>query len=125
MVEMAWCRAGCCAENEKGKQMKMWYILLAVVAMAAGCRREDIREVTLGVPGLHPTNEVAIVDALGRYEGVDRRTIRFDQAAKTVSLKYDSMKVAQTNLRMSIQEKGVEVTFPENKTGMAGYINSR
>ena len=102
------------------------FIILAIAICAmAGCRREDIREVTLEVPGINATNETAIVDALGRYEGVDRRTIRFDQAAKTVTLKYDSMKVAQTNLRMSIEEKGIAVTFPQNTTGMAGYINSR
>ena len=99
------------------------FIILAVAL--CGCRREDIREVALDVPGLHPTNEVAVAEALGRYEGVDRRSIRFDHAAKKVTLKYDSMKVAQTNLRMSIEEKGVEVAFPENKTGMAGYINER
>ena len=102
------------------------FIILSIALCAmAGCRREDIREVTLDVPGLNATNEVAIVDALGRYEGVDRRTIRFDQAKKTVTLKYDSMKVAHTNLRMSIEEKGIAVTFPTNTTGFAGYINSR
>lgn len=106
--------------------MKKSYMLLIAAAMlAAGCRREDVREVTLDVPGLNATNEVAVVDALGRYEGVDRRTIRFDQAKKTVTLKYDSMKVAQTNLRMSIAEKGIAVTFPKNTTGFAGYINER
>ena len=99
------------------------FIILAVAL--CGCRREDLREATLSVPGLNATNEAAIVEALGRYEGVDRRTIRFDQAARTVTLKYDSMKVAKTNMRMSIQEKGIEVEFPENKTGMAGYINER
>lgn len=106
--------------------MKASYILLITAAMlSAGCRREDIREVTLEVPGLNAKNEAAVFDALGRYEGVDRRTIRFDQAKKTVTLKYDSMKVAQTNLRMSIEEKGIAVTFPKKTTGFAGYINER
>lgn len=94
-------------------------------ALLAGCRREDMREATLDVPGLDATNEVSVIDALGRYEGVVRSSIRFDQTKKTVSLKYDSMKVAQTNLRMSIEEKGIAVTFPTNTTGFAGYINER
>ena len=105
--------------------MKTSYILLIAAAILSGCRREDTREVTLDVPGLDVTNEVVVVDALGRYEGVDRSTIKFDQAKKTVTLKYDSMKVAQTNLRMAIEEKGIKVMFPTNTTGMAGYINTR
>ena len=102
------------------------FMILAIAFCAmAGCRREDVREVTLDVPGLNATNVTTVVNALGRYEGVDRRTISVDQAKKTVTLKYDSMKVAQTNLRMSIEEKGIAVKYPENTTGMAGYINSR
>ena len=104
---------------------KCYMVLIAAAMLAAGCRRNDIREVTLEVPGLNATNETAIVNALGLYEGVDRRTIKFDKAKKTVTLKYDSMKVAQTNLRMAIEEKGIAVRYPENTTGMAGYINSR
>lgn len=105
--------------------MRTFAFFLIAAALVCGCRREDYREATLLVPGLHKTNETAIVKALGRYEGVDRRSIRFDHGAKSVSVRYDSMKVAQTNLRMAIEENGIEVDYPENKTGMAGYINSR
>ena len=102
------------------------FIILAIAFCAmAGCRREDMREVTLDIPGLNATNEVAVADAIKRFGGVDRRSIRFDQAKKTVTLKYDSMKLAHTNLRMAIEEKGVKVAFPENTSGMAGYINER
>ncbi len=107
------------------KAVSFAVLLAALCALAAGCRREDFREATLAVPGLAATNETDVAAALGRYEGVDRQTIRFDQAAKTVTLRYDSMKVAQTNLRMAIQEKGIEVAFPSNTTGMAGYIDER
>ncbi len=36
-------------------------------------------------------------------------------------MKYDSMTVAQTNIRMAIESKGIKVVFPENTTGRAGY----
>ena len=68
--------------------MKISYmmVLAAAVLLLAGCRREDVREVTLEVPGMNATNDVAIANALGFYEGVDRRTIKFDKAKKTVTL---------------------------------------
>jgi Fe-S cluster biosynthesis and repair protein YggX len=36
---------------------------------------------------------------------------------------YDSMKIAKTNIRMLIESAGVEVLFPSNTTGVAGYID--
>ena len=98
----------------------------AIVFFAAGgCRREDPRQTVLEIPGLNETNESAVVEALSVFEGVDVRSIRFDHAAKTVSLAYDSMKVAKTNLRDAIEEKGVKVAWPQNTRGVAGYINTR
>ena len=38
-------------------------------------------------------------------------------------MKYDSMKIAKTNIRMLIESAGVEVLFPSNATGVAGYID--
>ena len=38
-----------------------------------------------------------------------------------LQLKYDSMTVAQTNIRMAIESNGIHVVFPENTTGRAGY----
>ena len=43
--------------------------------------------------------------------------------AKTLTMRYDSMKIAQTNIRMLIESKGVEVHFPSNTTGVAGYLD--
>ena len=63
--------------------------------------------------------------ALALYGGVDKASYKFDYAAHTLTLRYDSMQVAQTNLRMAIADKGVNVVFPTNTTGFAGYINSR
>jgi hypothetical protein len=39
-------------------------------------------------------------------------------------MKYDSMKIAKTNIRMLIEAAGVEVHFPSNNaSGVAGYLD--
>ena len=108
----------------------------AALALLAGCRREDIREFTVDIPGLAESNRAQVVEALQQgvpgnpkqlrfYDGVLSDSLAFDFQKKTLTLKYDSMKIAKTNIRMRIQDKGIEVTFPSNTTGKAGYINSR
>ena len=42
-----------------------------------------------------------------------------------LKVRFDSMKVAQTNIRMAIEEKGIAVKHPEKKSAPAGYINER
>ena len=98
---------------------------LALAALVCGCRREDWRVATLELPGLTEANRDSVEAALSQYRGVDQSSYKFDFAAKTLRVRYDSMQVAQTNLRMAIEEKGVEVTFPTNTTGFAGYIDTR
>lgn len=98
---------------------------LAIASLLCACRREDWRETTLDVPGLTEANKAEVASAITRYEGVDKPSISFDTAAKKVTCKFDSMKVAETNLRMAIAAKGIEVNYPDKSTGAAGYINSR
>ena len=97
----------------------------AVVAVAAvlfsGCRREDIREMTVTMPELKDADRKTVEAALQKYAGVDKRSYRWDMDAKTLWLRYDSMKIAQSNIRYAIDEKGVKVQFPEKKTDRAGY----
>lgn len=95
-------------------------ILTALFALA-GCRRTDVREFTVHVPGLSETNKAAIVQALSKYNGVEKDSFRWDMSGKTLTLRYDSMSVAHTNIRMAIAEKGIEVSFPSNTTGRAGH----
>ena len=110
--------------------------LIAVVALVAicGCRREDIVEFTVEVPGLTQENKGKIIEAFTArrngqsphvYDGIKPDTFEFDFEKKTIKMKYDSMKIAQTNIRMLIESAGVEVTFPSNTTGVAGYLNAR
>ena len=104
---------------------KISIIALVAIVSLTGCRREDWREVTISSPGLAQTNSPAVAAALSRYEGVDISSLKFDFEKKEIFLRYDSMKVAQTNLRMAIEAKGVEVSYPENPTPYAGYLNER
>ena len=105
-------------------------VLLAALAFAAalsGCRREDVREFTVEIPGLTQENRQKVVDAFtvrkpGQnphvYEGIR------DFGKKTLTMKYDSMKIAKTNIRMLIEAAGVEVHFPSNNaSGVAGYLD--
>ena len=99
------------------------YLVVAVAALvlAAGCRRQDIREMTVSMPGLTERDRAAVVEALAKYEGVDKGSYKWDMSAKTLTLSYDSMRIAQANIRYAIDEKGVKVAFPEKTNGRAGY----
>lgn len=98
---------------------------LALCVLASGCRREQWREVELEVPGLTEANRADVLAAVGKYAGVDMKSPVFDFNRKTLTLRYDTLRVAQTNLRMAIEAKGVAVTYPANTTGVAGYIDTR
>ena len=113
-------------------KLKMLMMAVAIVALFAGCRREDIREFTVEMPSLTEADKSKVVDAFtirspGRqprvYEGIFTDSFKFDFDKKTLTMKYDSMKIAQTNIRMLIESKGVEVLFPSNTTGIAGYLD--
>lgn len=99
--------------------------LMSILALA-GCRREDIREFTVEIPGLTRGNQAKVEAALrlkdGRpFDGLMPETYAFDFEKKTLTMKYDSMKTAHTNIRMLIADAGVEVAFPSNVTGRAGH----
>ncbi|MBR3223138.1 MAG: hypothetical protein IKF72_13035 [Kiritimatiellae bacterium] len=94
---------------------------LLLAALASGCRREDIREMTVTMPGLAESNKVTIVAALAKYNGIQKDSYRWDMQAKTLTLRYDSMQIAQANIRYAIDEKGIAVSFPSNTTGRAGH----
>ena len=97
-------------------------LLLALsLAVLSGCRRVDEREMTVSMPGLVEADKAKVVAALSKYAGVKRDSFRWDMAAKTLTLRYDSMQVAQANIRYAIDEKGVKVAFPEKTDDRAGH----
>jgi hypothetical protein len=108
--------------------MKKTFLLIALGAIAAfteGCRREDFRRHVFEIPGMTPANTNAIKEAIFVYEGVDMNSLEFDLEKKTLEVRFDSMKIAQTNIRAAIEEKGIEVKYPEKSGKSAGYINKR
>ena len=95
--------------------MKNIFFAFALISSLAGCRREDVREFTVLIPGLTVSNRTAVVAALAPYNGIEKDSFKWDFSAKTLTLKYDSMQIAKTNIRMAIAEKGIEVEFPASK----------
>ncbi len=98
-----------------------FFATLLATALLAGCRRADIRDVTIEIPDLTADKRDAVAAAVLKYAGVQKDTLEWDLDAKTLSLKYDSVQVAQTTLRMAIEAKGLKAVHPENKTGRAGH----
>ena len=96
-------------------------VLLVLLACLSGCRREDVREMTVSMPGLTEANKAKVVEALAKYNGIQKDSYVWDMGAKTLTLKYDSMQIAQANIRYAIDEKGVKVAFPEKTDARAGH----
>ena len=103
--------------------MKHLLVLTALIVLTAltGCRREDVREMTVSMPGLTEANKAKVVEALAKYNGVQKDSYVWDMNAKTLTLRYDSMQIAQANIRYAIDEKGVKVAFPEKTDNRAGH----
>lgn len=101
-------------------------LCLGGLLLTGGCRRTDVRQVTVKVDGLE-SNDVAKVNAAFLtsagmiYDGILMDTIKCDFKAGTITLDYESMKIAQTNIRMLLESKGLKVIYPTNTTGRAGY----
>lgn len=83
------------------------YVFLALVGLVcAGCRRTDVRDFAVDVPGMAEADLPQVVAALSPYMGVERSSIRFDAAAHRITLKYDSMQIAKKNIEMAIAKIG-------------------
>ena len=95
--------------------------LVAALAVFPGCRRTDVREMTVSMPGLVESDKAKVVEALSKYGGIEKGSFKWDMEARTLTLRYDSMQVAQANIRYAIDEKGVKVAFPEKADDRAGH----
>ena len=96
-------------------------VLLVLLALFCGCRREDVREMTVSMPGLQEADKAKVVEALAKYNSIEKDSYKWDMSAKTLTLRYDSMQIAQANIRYAIDEKGVKVAFPAKTDNRAGY----
>ena len=83
-------------------------ILVAAVAALSGCRRTDVCDFTVSIPGLTAADHAAVTAALAPYGGVLKDTLRFDDAKKELVLRYDSMQIAKKNIEMAIAACGLE-----------------
>ena len=97
------------------------FFFLFLVLLVAGCRREDVREMTVVMPKVAEKDKAAVEGALSKYGGIDKGSYKWDFAAKTLTLRYDSMQIAQANIRYAIDEKGVKVAFPAKTDNRAGH----
>lgn len=73
------------------------------------------------MPELKSADQAIVAAVLAKYEGVRTDSFVWDLEAKTLTLSYDSMKIAQANVRYAIDEKGIRVKFPEKTDDHAGY----
>lgn len=78
----------------------------AAVVLAAGCRRADVRDFAVHVPQATQADFPALAGALKRYGGVQKDSLAFDAARRMLTLKYDSMQIAQKNIEMAIAAAG-------------------
>ena len=94
---------------ELGISVRMVAAVVAVVAcLAAGCRRTDVRDFEVSIPAMTAESEPAIRQALAMFGGVEKTSFKFDQKAKTLTLRYDSMQLAKKNIEMAIAKAGFE-----------------
>ena len=82
--------------------------LFAATAVLAGCRRTDVRDFEVSIPALTVENEAVVRQALARFGGVDKASMKFDHKAKKLVLKYDSMQLAKKNIELAIAKAGLE-----------------
>ena len=94
---------------ELGISVRLAAAVIAVVAcLAAGCRRTDVRDFEVSIPKMTAESEPVIRQALAGFAGVEKPSLKFDQKAKTLMLRYDSMQLAKKNIEMAIAKAGFE-----------------
>lgn len=82
-------------------------VIACLLALAlAGCRRTDVRSFAVEVPQATEADLPALKAALARYAGIQKASLAFDGAARRLTLRYDSMQLAQKNIEMAIAGAG-------------------
>ena len=93
------------------KAIYRFFLVLMLVWAGSSCRQQDIRTKTIRVPQLkNAACQRVIQDALSKADGVFGDKVAFSN--QTVTVTYDSMKLAQMNLEFIIAGAG----FTANET---------
>lgn len=86
------------------------WLTVAIMAIGlglAGCRRSDMRTITIDVPGMKSGRCAEIVvNALTRFHGIPRERIQADLERRTVTVTYESLNLSLKNLEATIAESG-------------------
>ena len=79
--------------------------LIALGLSLSACRTQDIRSKTIQIPDVKTdAARVVVSNALAQLEGVNGGSIRF--APGTVTVTYDSMRLALKNMEFAIADAG-------------------
>lgn len=98
------------------------FALVGVLAVA-GCRKQDIRTVTVSVPELQNRACARIVgDALSQQMGVQREKLKFDLSTRTVEVSYDSLLLARKNIEFAIADVGFSANEVPANTNAAAKL---
>ena len=82
--------------------------IMSLCMLETGCRRTDVRDFEVAIPALSVENEAVVRQALARFGGVEKASMKFDFKAKKLVLKYDSMQLAKQNIELAIAKAGLE-----------------
>ena len=82
--------------------------IMSLCMLETGCRRTDVRDFEVAIPALSVENEAVVRQALARFGGVEKASMKFDFKAKKLVLKYDSMQLAKKNIELAIAKAGLE-----------------
>lgn len=82
--------------------------VVALCVVGSGCRRTDVRDFEVAIPALTIEKEAVVRQALSRFAGVDKASLRFDHKARKLLLRYDSMQLAKKNIELEIAKAGLE-----------------
>ena len=84
-------------------------LILLVLVFAGACRQTDMRTVVVRLPQVvNDACEKRVQEAIQPLKGIDRQSIVFDRTARTLTLRYDSMVLANKNIEHAIIASGFD-----------------
>jgi copper chaperone CopZ len=86
------------------------FALGLVLCLGTGCRQHDYRTLVIKVPDMH--NEACgqvVARALSRLPGAKGSSLKFDYAARTVAIEYDTLLASDKNAEYLIAKAGLRV----------------